>query len=213
MQTISPQVVFLLFGLPVRNTVIATWAAMGLIFCSVFLINHFKSYLLEDLVNFISNMIAGIMNLKHVEHYLPVLGTLVIFIAVANSIGTLPIFSSPTSDLNSTVALALVVFFSVHYYGIRSKGFKKYLKEFASPIFLLPLEIISQLSRTISLSLRLFGNILSGELIAAIVFSLIPLFMPLPLMGLSLLIGLLQAYVFMALSSLYIASAIEVSDL
>jgi F-type H+-transporting ATPase subunit a len=106
----------------------------------------------------------------------------------------------------------LVIFFAIHIYGVMAKGFLKYFKDFASPIFMLPLEIIGQISRTLSLSLRLFGNILSGELIASIVFSLVPLFLPLPLIGLSLLIGVLQAYVFTALASVYISSAIEISE-
>ena len=212
MESVTPQVVFTLFGLPVRSTVLATWVAMGLITLVVLILDKTKPHLLENFVEFISNMIAGIMNLKNVERYLPVLGTLIIFIAVANTLGALPLLTSPTSDINTTIALSLVIFFAVHIYGIRANGLFRYTKDMASPIFLLPLEIIGQVSRTVSLALRLFGNILSGELIVAIVFSLIPILVPLPLMGLSLLIGILQAYVFTALSSVYIASAVEISD-
>jgi F-type H+-transporting ATPase subunit a len=211
MESITPKVAFLLFGMPIRNTVVTTWIAMALIITVVALVNRFKPFLLESLVDFLSNMISGIMNRKDVNRYLPFLGTLAIFIAVANVLGAFPLLTSPTSDINTTIALSLVVFFMTHFFGITAKGFFRYSKEFATPIFLLPLEIIGQVSRTISLSLRLFGNILSGELIASIVFSLIPLFVPLPLIGLSLLIGVLQAYVFTALSSVYIASAIEIS--
>lgn len=212
MEAVTPQVLFTLFGLPVRSTVVATWVSMGLIIAVVAILNQFKPNLLEDIVNFLSNLISGIMNIKNVDRFLPVLGTLIIFIVVANTLGAFPLLTSPTSDINTTIALALVVFFVVHIYGIQTKGFFRYAKDFASPIFLLPLEIIGQVSRTISLSLRLFGNILSGELIVSIVFSLIPLFVPLPLMGLSLLIGILQAYVFTALTSVYITSAIETSE-
>ena len=126
--------------------------------------------------------------------------------------GAIPLLTSPTSDINTTIALALIVFFAVHIYGIRANGVFRYAKDMASPIFLLPLEIIGQVSRTISLALRLFGNVLSGELIVAIVFTLIPVGVPLVLMSLSLLIGILQAYVFTALSSVYISSAVEISD-
>ncbi|NLF12898.1 MAG: F0F1 ATP synthase subunit A, partial [Anaerolineaceae bacterium] len=94
-------------------------------------------------------------------------------------------------------------------YGVRAKGVFGYLRDLAQPIFLLPLEIIGQLSRTLSLSLRLFGNILSAELIVAIIFSLLPLFVPLPLVGLGIFTGLLQAYIFTALAAVYIASAIQ----
>jgi len=211
MEAVTPQVLFTLFGLPVRSTVVATWISMGLIIAVVVIFYRFKPFLLDDIVSFLSNLISSIMNIRNVERYLPVLGTLIIFIAVANTLGAFPLLSSPTSDINTTIALAVVVFLAVHVYGISTNGFFKYTKDFASPIFLLPLEIIGQISRTISLSLRLFGNILSGELIVSIVFSLIPLFAPLPLMGLSLLIGILQAYVFTALTSVYIASAVEIS--
>lgn len=212
MDAITPKVVFMMLGLPIRSTVIATWVSMFLIITSVILINHFKPSLAEYLVEFIANIIKGIMNRENIERYLPLLGTQLIFITIANILGALPMLTSPTSDINTTVALSLIVFFAIHFYGVFSKGFFKYFKELASPIFLLPLEIIGQVSRTLSLSLRLFGNILSGELIASIVFSLIPLFLPLPLIALSLLIGVLQAYVFTALTSVYISSAIEVAE-
>ncbi len=212
MDSVTPQIAFTLFGLPVRSTVLATWVAMGLIILVIVILDRTKPYLLENFAEFLSNLIGGIMNLDNVERYLPVLGTLIIFIAVANSLGALPLLTSPSSDINTTIALALIVFFAVHYYGIRANGFFRYTKEMGSPIFLLPLEIIGQVSRTISLALRLFGNVLSGELIVAIVFSLIPVGVPLILMALSLLIGILQAYVFTALSSVYISTAIEISD-
>jgi len=173
---------------------------MILIVGSIILMNRFKPVLLEMIVDFLTHLISDIMNVSTAETYLPLLGTLAIFIAVANSIGTLPILASPTSDINTPLAMAIVVFFAVYYYGIRSKGFFKYFKDLASPVFLLPLEIVGQISRTLSLTLRLFGNVLSGDLIAAIILSIIPLFVPLPLMGLSFLIGLLQAYVFTALA-------------
>jgi F-type H+-transporting ATPase subunit a len=209
MDAVSPQVVFTLFGLPVRSTVVATWITMGLIILTILILDRIKPYLLDNLVDMLKGLIAGIMNVDHVERYLPLLGTLALFLVVANSLGALPLLSSPTSDINTTIALALIVFIAVHVYGIRVNGAFKYAKELASPIFLLPLEIVGQVSRTISLALRLFGNILSGELIVAIVFSLVPLVAPLILMSLSLLIGILQAYVFTALSSVYITAAVE----
>jgi F-type H+-transporting ATPase subunit a len=212
MEAVNPQVLFTLFGLPVRSTVVATWVAMGLIILVVLVLDKTKPCLLENLVEFITNMISGIMNVNNVEKYLPLLGTLIIFITVANSLGALPLLTSPTSDINTTIALSVVVFFAVHIYGIQANGFLRYSKDFASPIFLLPLEIIGQISRTVSLALRLFGNILSGELIVSIVFSLIPAIVPLLLMALSLLIGVLQAYVFTALTSVYISTAVEISE-
>jgi len=160
----------------------------------------------------LTSIVSGVMTNQDTDSYLPLLGSLAIFIAVSNSIGIIPILTAPTSDINTPIALSLVVFFSVHFYGIQKKGLTNYFKEVTSPIFLLPFEIIGQISRTLSLSLRLFGNIISGELITAIVFGLIPLIAPLPLIGLSLFIGILQAYVFTALSSLYIDLAVAAKN-
>lgn len=212
MDAITPRVVFHLMGLPIKSTVISTWITMAIIIGAVIIINKTKPGLNEMIVEFLSNLISDIMNINSPEPYLPLIGTLAIFIAVANSAGIIPIITSPTSDINTPLALAIVIFFAVYYYGIRAKGLGQYLKELASPVFLLPLEIVGQISRTLSLTLRLFGNVLSGELIASILLSLVPLFVPLPMIGLSLLLGLLQAYVFTALASVYVASAIEISQ-
>ena len=130
----------------------------------------------DSLVEFISNIIKDIMSRENIDKFMPLLGTLIIFITISNVLGVFPLLSAPTSDINTTVALSLVIFFAIHFYGVAANGFFKYFKDMASPIFMLPLEIIGQISRTLSLSLRLFGNILSGELIASIVFSLVPLF-------------------------------------
>lgn len=212
MEAITPQVIFTLFGLPIRSTVLATWISMVMIIAGVILINHYKPSMADSLVEFISNIIKDIMSRENIDKFMPLLGTLIIFITISNILGVFPLLSAPTSDINTTVALSLVIFFAIHFYGVAANGFFKYFKDMASPIFMLPLEIIGQISRTLSLSLRLFGNILSGELIASIVFSLVPLFLPLPLIGLSLLIGVLQAYVFTALASVYISSAVEISQ-
>lgn len=211
MEEITPRVIFKVFGIAVKSTVVTSWIAMFLIVICIILIDKFKPVLLEMIADFLTHLISDIMNIANAEPYLPLLGTLAIFVAVANSIGVFPVLSSPTSDINTPLALAIIVFFAIHYFGVRSKGVKNYIKSFTSPIFLLPLEIVGQFSRTLSLTLRLFGNVLSGDLIASIILSLIPLFVPLPLMALSLLIGILQAYVFTALSCVYIASAIEIT--
>jgi F-type H+-transporting ATPase subunit a len=104
--------------------------------------------------------------------------------------------------------LALLVFFSVHYFGIQEKGVAGYLKGVASPIFALPLELMGQLSRTLSLTLRLFGNVLSTTMVVAVIFSLLPLIVPLPLIAFSIFTGLLQAYIFSVLSAVYIGAAV-----
>jgi F-type H+-transporting ATPase subunit a len=218
METVFPRVVFTVLGIPVRDTVVSTWLMMAIFVAGVLALRRFLPTALEMLIDFLVDMVAGIME-RHAEPYLPFLGSLALFIALSNILSILPAIPlpsgnmlrivSPTADINTPLALALVVFFSVHYFGILSHGLLGYLKSLATPLFVLPLEIISQLSRTISLTVRLFGNVISAEMIIAVVFSLIPLFVPLPLIGFSMFTGLLQAYIFTALAAVYIASAVQ----
>jgi len=123
-----------------------------------------------------------------------------------------PVVVTPTRDINTPLALSLVVFFSVYYFGIRAKGLVGYFRDMASPIFMLPMELISHVSRTLSLTLRLFGNIISTELIVAVVFALVPLVVPLPLVAFSMLTGVLQAYIFVVLAAVYIGAGLEASE-
>jgi len=208
---VFPKVVFTLFGIPVRDTIVSTWAMIALVVIVVVILGRRRPMALEMLVDFLNDTITEVMG-RPAAPYLPVLGALAIFIAVADVIGVIPFLIPPTRDINTPLALALVVFFSVHYFGIRAKGFGGYLRDLASPIFTLPLEIIGQLSRTVSLTLRLFGNIVSTELIVAVIFVLVPLFVPLPLIGFSILTGVLQAYIFTALAAVYIAAGVEASS-
>lgn len=210
MEAVTPSPAIIILGISISSTVVATWFAMALIIAMALIARAFKPTILEMVVEFLNNLISDVMGDRDIQPFVPMIGTMAIFLVVLNTFSVFPVFSSPTSDINTTIALALVVFVAVHIFGIRSKGVWKYFKDMASPIFLLPLEIIGQVSRTLSLALRLFGNILSGDLIVAIILSLIPLLVPLPLMGLGFLIGALQAYVFVALTSVYISSAIEV---
>jgi F-type H+-transporting ATPase subunit a len=211
MEDIFPQVAFTVLGIPVRDTVISTWVMMVLIMIFVLVARRRLPAALDTLVAFLNDTVSDLMG-KPGEPYLPFLGALALFIAVANIIGVVPILVTPTRDINTPLALALVVFFSVHYFGMRAKGVLGYLKGLASPIFILPLEIIGQISRTMSLTLRLFGNIISTDLIVAVIFALVPLIAPLPLTGLSMFTGLLQAYIFTALAAVFIAAGMEDSE-
>ena len=166
---------------------------------------------MEMLLDFLSDTVSSVMG-RPAEPYLPFLGALAIFIAVANVIGIVPVVVTPTRDINTPLALALVVFFSVYYFGIRAKGLVGYFKDLASPVFMLPMELISHVSRTLSLTLRLFGNIISTELIVAVVFALVPLVVPLPLVAFSMLTGVLQAYIFVVLAAVYIGAGLEASE-
>jgi F-type H+-transporting ATPase subunit a len=210
MEDFFPQVAFTIFGVPVRDTVISTWIMIALIVAAIMAARRWPT-ILEMLVDSLSGIISDVMG-RPAEPYLPFLGALAIFIAFSNIIGVVPFVVTPTRDINTPLALALTVFFSVHYFGIRAKGAVGYLKGLASPIFMLPLEVISQLSRTLSLTLRLFGNIISTELIVAVIFALVPLLVPLPLVGFSMFTGLLQAYIFTALATVYIGAALEAGE-
>lgn len=207
MQGVFPEVVFTVAGIPVRDTVVSTWIMMAVIVVTVLIIRRLKPTALEMLVTFIYDFISEIMR-RPADRFLPLLGSLMLFVAVANVIGLVPFITSPTRDLNTPIALSIVVFVAVHVYGVRIMGWWPYLRSLASPLFLLPLEIIGQVSRTISLSIRLFGNVFSGEIIVAILFALVPLFAPLPLQGFSIFTGLLQAYIFTALAAVYISTGL-----
>ncbi|SMO63068.1 F0F1 ATP synthase subunit A [Fodinibius sediminis] len=145
--------------------------------------------------------------------YLPFIGTLFLFIVLSNVIGVIPAFESPTASLSTATALAACVFVAVPVFGISSQGFSSYFRHYIQPTpLMLPFNIIGELSRTLSLAIRLFGNIMSGSLIVAIVLSLSPLFFPVVMQAFGLLIGVIQAYVFSILALVYIASASRVQQ-
>lgn len=139
---------------------------------------------------------------------LPLLGTLFIFLLAANVCGVLPGVEAPTAHIETPAALALIVFCAVHVFGIRARGLLGYLGSFAQPkLIMLPLNILSEITRTFSLMVRLFGNIMSGEFLIALVLALAGLFLPIPLMALELLIGVVQAYIFSVLATVFIGAA------
>jgi F-type H+-transporting ATPase subunit a len=211
MKGLFPEVVFTVAGIPIRDTVISTWLMILLIVALMYGLRRRYPAALEMLVEFILDTVSGVMG-RPAAPYLSLLGTLAMFIAVANLLGLVPVLQAPTRDINTPLALALIVFVSVHFYGIRERGLLKYLRGMADPIFLLPLDLIGQLSRTLSLTLRLFGNVLSSELIVAVVFSLLPLIAPLPLVAFGILTGVLQAYIFTVLAAVYVGAAVAVSE-
>ena len=202
----------ILLGMPISDTVVYTWITMGIIIAIVLLLKLLKPNLLEHILELVIGIVDDAMDVDDLHPYIPVLGSLMIFVLVSNIISIVPGMKSPTSDINTTISLALIIVFSVHVYGARKKGLWKYLKEFASPIFMLPIELIGQLSRTLSLSLRLFGNVLSGDLIVAIVFSLVPMVLPVAAVAITGISGVLQAYVITTLAALFISSEVEINE-
>jgi F-type H+-transporting ATPase subunit a len=142
--------------------------------------------------------------------FLPLLGTLFIFLVAANLSGVLPGVEAPTGKLETPAALASIVFVAVHYFGVRARGPLGYLARFAKPkLIMLPLNIVSEVTRTFSLMIRLFGNVMSGEFIIALVVALAGLFVPIPLMALVILVGLVQAYIFAVLATVFIGAAVD----
>jgi F-type H+-transporting ATPase subunit a len=142
--------------------------------------------------------------------YTPLVVTLALFIAVCNLLGLVPGMRSPTADFSTTAALAVLVFFAVPFYGIRARGIRDYLGHYLEPTpLLLPLEIITEFSRTLALAVRLFGNIASEELIIAVLLSIAGLLVPVPIMMLAVLTGLVQAYIFAVLTVVYLSAAVR----
>lgn len=164
--------------------------------------------LAEILVTGIETQIAEITR-RPGRDFLPLLGTLFLFIAAANLSGLLPGGEAPTGKLETPAALAAIVFASVHFYGVRSKGVFGYLKGFARPkLIMLPLNLLEEVTRSFSLMVRLFGNVMSGEFLIALVVAFAGLFLPIPLMILELLVSLVQAYIFTVLATVFIGGAI-----
>jgi F-type H+-transporting ATPase subunit a len=217
-----PQEVFSILGIGITNTVVSTWIMMVIITAVVLLLRRLAPSALEMAIEGLSGMLADLMK-RPVEPYLPFLGALVLFIGFANILSVLPYLPlpngkmiaiiSPTRDINTPAALAITVFFAVHYFGVQSQGAWDYFKDLASPIYLLPLtlplEIFGQLSRTLSLAVRLFGNIISLDMVVAVIFMLVPLIAPLPLTGLNVFTGVLQAYIFTSLAAVFISQGLE----
>ena len=145
--------------------------------------------------------------------FVPLVVTLALFVGVANLLGLVPGMKSPNADFSTTAALAVVVFLAVPIYGIHTNGLKGYLKHYLEPTpLLLPLEIISEFSRTIALAVRLFGNIMSEELVVAVLLSIAGLLVPVPIMMLSVLTGVVQAYIFAVLTAVYLSAAVRAKE-
>lgn len=145
--------------------------------------------------------------------YLAFVGTLFLFIALSNLLAVAPGFRPPTGSLSTTAALATCVFVAVPLYGIASKGVGRYLKHYVQPTpFMLPFNVIGELSRTLALAVRLYGNMMSGVVIAAILIGFVPFFVPILMQLLGLLTGMIQAYIFAVLAMVYIASATRVVE-
>ena len=172
---------------------------------------------METYVGGVSSMITDVIGKEEGRKYFPLIATIGLFVGIANLIGIVPGFESPSGSLDFTVALAIVVFFYYNYEGIRRNGVIKYFGHFMGPMPILaplmfPIEIVSHLSRIISLSFRLFGNIKGDDLFLMVLLFLAPIVAPLPAFALLTFMALLQSFIFMMLTTVYIASAIHIED-
>ena len=168
---------------------------------------------MEFLVTFVRNLVSDNIA-HHSEQYVPLIGTLGLFILLNNLFGLAPGLPSGTGNWNVTLGCALVVFFFYNFHGMKSQGFWKYLGHFAGPVWFLwwlmwPLEVLGLLSRILSHSLRLFGNIAGEHVVSLIFFGLVPLLVPVPLMVMGLFFGLIQAFVFIMLATIYVSGAVS----
>jgi F-type H+-transporting ATPase subunit a len=167
--------------------------------------------ILEIIVTSILKQIEDV-GLEQPRKYLSFLGTLFLFIALANLCIIIPGYEPPTGSLSTTTALALCVFVAVPIFGIEEQGLGGYLKSYTEPtIIMLPFNIISELSRTLALAIRLFGNIMSGSMIVAILLTITPFIFPIIMTALGLLVGMVQAYIFSILATVYITAATRTS--
>ncbi len=163
--------------------------------------------LLEIIVSAIEKQIEEV-GLSHPEKYLPFLGTLFLFVAAASLCTVIPGYEPPTGSLSTTAALALCVFVAVPLFGIAERGVGEYLKSYVQPTaIMLPFNIISEVSRTLALAVRLFGNMMSGAMIISILLTITPFIFPIAMRALGLLTGMVQAYIFSILAAVYIAAA------
>ncbi len=200
----------------INATILFTWGLMLLMVVGSVCItrrvttgekrSRWKS-LMEIIITAIAGQLAAV-GLREPRKYLGFLGSIFLFVAIASLCTVIPGYSSPTGSLSTTAALALLVFVAVPYYGIREQGLGKYLKTFAEPTpLMLPFNILGELSRTLTLAIRMFGNMMSEEMIFAILLIIMPFIFPVLITVLGLFTGMVQAYIFTILSAVYIAAA------
>ncbi len=206
--------VFMIGPVPITEPVVVTWGLMAALTLASWIATRALTLtptryqtVLELIVGVIEDQIKATMRVQP-KPYVAMIGTLFLFILAANWSSLIPGVDPPTAHLETDAALGLIVFFAIIYFGIRTRGVGGYLKTFAEPtVIMIPLNLIETFTRTFSLIVRLFGNVMSGVFIIGIVLSLAGLLVPIPLMALDLLTGAVQAYIFTVLAMVFIASA------
>lgn len=211
----SDAIVFHLGPVPVAGQVVTTWAIMAALALLCWLALRRRrteagwlQTVLEIFVVTAEKQIEAVVQ-RGAARLLPLLGTLFLFLLVANLSTAVPGLSPPTSHLETPAALAAIVFFASHWYGVRAQGVGAYLRHYIRPNFLmLPLNLLAEVTRTFALAVRLFGNIMSHEIVLAILLLLAGLFLPVPFLLLGVLIGAIQAYIFTILATIFLGAAI-----
>lgn len=220
--TLSPDEILYTFGpLTVNATLLFTWVVMALLVGAAVIVGRgFRveppigraQLVFEALVSFVLDQIDDVTR-QDPRRYLPFAGTLFIFILTCNVLSVVPGFQPPTGSLSTTTALALAVFLAVPAFGIAKLGLRRYLRTYIEPTpFMLPFTVLGEITRTIALAVRLFGNIMSGQMVGGILLLVAGLLIPIPLVMLGLLTGAIQAYIFGILATVYIAAAVQVED-
>ena len=220
---ISPdQVILWSWGFVTINaTILYTWLVMTILVGGSILVTRNLSselnasrwqHFLEVIISIVRGEISE-MTKRGADHYIPLIGTLFLFICTSNVLAVVPGYVAPTSSMTTTAALATCVFIAVPYYGISRNGVFHYVREYFQPNFIFfPFHVMGELSRTLALTVRLFGNIMSHEKVIGILLAVTPFLFPVVMQILGLLIGVIQAYIFAILSMVYIASALSAED-
>jgi F-type H+-transporting ATPase subunit a len=207
--------------IPITDTVVTTW----IIILILMVISYFTTRRLSisepsKIQIFAERIVIAIeQTLKSSVHIpawvlVPFIGTLWIYVGIMNLISLIPYFHNPTRDLSTTAALSVIVFFSIHYYGIKFSGFRGYLKKYIEPsVFLLPFNLFADISRIFAMAIRLFGNMLSWEMIVAILIALVGFLVPVPMMLLSIVGDVLHAFLFGLLAYIFIIGGIQAEEL
>ena len=209
-------IVFQLGPLQVTSTIVTTWVIMTVIGLLGWLATRRLQMepgpiqtVAEGIVSTIEEAIRGVAP-EHANHLLPFIGSLWIFLVIANLSGLIPGVHSPMRDLSATASLAILVFLSTHWFGIRIQGVKAYLRHYLAPSpVLLPFHIIREITRTIALAVRLFGNIMSLEMAALLILLVAGFLAPIPILMLHIIEALVQAYIFGMLALIYVAGGIQ----
>ncbi|MBQ0720985.1 MAG: F0F1 ATP synthase subunit A [Gammaproteobacteria bacterium] len=213
---IDASLLFQIGPVEITNTVLTTWVIMalcavvaGLISRSLTLQPGPVQTMAEGIVSTIEAAIKQVAP-EHTRQLLPFIGTLWLFLVIANLSGLLPGVHSPTRDLSATAALAILVFFSTHWFGIRTQGLNNYLHHYLRPSpIMLPFHIISEITRTIALAVRLFGNMMSLEMTALLILLVAGFLAPIPILMLHIIEALVQAYIFGMLALIFVAGGIQ----